>query len=208
MAIITLLKVRKIIVIGDPPELEGLLEKHLKYTLAITAKKTPIDFTALLVYVDDIILAGNSMIEINRIKVLLHNKFQIKNLGELKYFLGFEVARSKKGIHLCQRKYVLDILEETGMLGCKPCSTPLLSYTSSLYKAESYLDNPNSYRRLIGKLLYLTNTRPDLCFLVNLLSQFMQLPIDYHYRAVQHIFRYIKFDPSKGLFSQLSHKYK
>ncbi|BAT73482.1 hypothetical protein VIGAN_01097000 [Vigna angularis var. angularis] len=86
------------------------------------------------------------------------------------------------------------------MLGCKPCSTPFLSDTSSLYKVESYLDNPNSYRRLIGKLFYLTNTRPDLCFSVNLLSQFMQSPTDYHYRAVQHILRYIKSNPSKGLF--------
>ncbi|XP_014496814.1 uncharacterized protein LOC106758398 [Vigna radiata var. radiata] len=137
----------------------------------------------LLVYVDDIILAGNSMTEINRIKGLLHNRFHIKNLGELKYFLGLEVARSKKGIHLYQRKYALDILKETGMLGCKPCTTPFLSDTSSLYKMENYLQDPSSYKRLIGKLLYLTNTRPD-----------------YHFRALQHVSRYIKSKPSEGLF--------
>jgi len=163
-------------------------------------KKTPTNFTALLVYVDDIILAGNSMEEIEHIKGLLHSTFKIKNLGELKYFLGIEVARSKKGIHLCQRKYALDILEETGMLGSKPCSTPFLSDTKSLYKTENYLSNPSSYRRLIGKLLYLTNTRPDLCFSVNLLSQFMQSPTNYHYRALQHILRYIKSSLSQGLF--------
>ncbi|XP_014522849.1 uncharacterized protein LOC106779282 [Vigna radiata var. radiata] len=156
--------------------------------------------TALLVYVDDIILAGNSIKEIEHIKVLFHNAFRIKNLRKLKYFLGFEVAISKKGIHLCQRKYALDILEETGMVGSKPCTTPFLSDTSSVYKTENYLTNPNSYRRLIGKLLYLTNTRPDLCFFVNLLSQFVHSPTDYHYRALQHMLRYIKSSPSQGLF--------
>ncbi|BAT89506.1 hypothetical protein VIGAN_06047600 [Vigna angularis var. angularis] len=64
---------------------------------------------------------------------------------------------------------------------------------------DSHLDDPSSYRRLIGKLLYLTNTRPDLCFSVNLLSQFMQSSTNYHYRVVQHILRYIKSKPSEGL---------
>ncbi|XP_014511379.1 uncharacterized protein LOC106770068 [Vigna radiata var. radiata] len=65
---------------------------------------------------------------------------------------------------------------------------------------DNYLDDPSSYRRLIGKLLYLTNTRPDLCFSINLLSQFMQSPTDYHYQAIQHVLRYIKSKPSEGLF--------
>ncbi|XP_014493112.1 uncharacterized protein LOC106755465 [Vigna radiata var. radiata] len=129
---------------------------------SLFTKETPTGLTALLVYVDDIILAGNSMTEINRIKSLLHNRFQVKDLGKLKYFLGLEVARSKKGIHLSQRKYALDILEETGMLGCKPSLTPFLSDMNSLYKADNYLKDPTSYRKLIGKLLYLTNTTPDL----------------------------------------------
>ncbi|XP_014489795.1 uncharacterized protein LOC106752595 [Vigna radiata var. radiata] len=163
-------------------------------------RKTPTSFIALLVYMDDIVLTKNSMMEINCIKELLHNKFRIKNLGELKYFLGLEVAISKKGIHLCQRKYALDILEETGMLGCKPSSTPFLSDISPLYKFDNYLDDPGPYRKLIGKLLYLTNTRLDLCFSINLLSQFMQSPTDYHCRAIKHILRYIKSKPSEGLF--------
>ncbi|XP_047181494.1 uncharacterized mitochondrial protein AtMg00810-like [Vigna umbellata] len=115
------------------------------------AKQTPTSSLPLLVYVDDIVLTGNSMTEINCMKELLHKEFRIKNLGELKYFLGLEVARSKKGIHLCQRKYALDILEETGMLGCKPSSTPFLSDTVSLYREDSYLEDPGPYRRLIGK---------------------------------------------------------
>ncbi|XP_047148767.1 uncharacterized mitochondrial protein AtMg00810-like, partial [Vigna umbellata] len=167
---------------------------------SLFTKRIGTSFTALLVYVDDIVLAGNSLEEINSIKELLHNKFRIKDLGELKYFLGLEVARSKKGIHLCQRKYTLDILEETGMEGCKPSTTPFLRDTSPLYKLDSQLDDPGPYRRLIGKLLYLTNTRPDLCYTINLLSQFMQFPTEHHYRAAQHVLRYLKSTPNEGLF--------
>jgi len=82
-------------------------------------------FTALLVYVDDVILVGNSMIEINKIKDTLDTEFKIKDLGQLKYFLGIEVAHSKIGISICQRKYCLDLLHDTGLLGSKPVSTPL-----------------------------------------------------------------------------------
>ncbi|XP_014490382.1 uncharacterized protein LOC106753104 [Vigna radiata var. radiata] len=167
---------------------------------SLFVKKTSTNFTALLVYVDDIALAGNSMIEITRIKALLHHQFHIKDLGELKYFLGFEVARSKKGIHLYQRKYALDILEETRMLGSKPSSTPFLSNNNFLYKTENYMDDPSVYHRLIGKLFYLTNARPDLCFTINLLSQFMQEPTNFHYQALQHVLMYIKSSPSEGLF--------
>jgi len=110
------------------------------------------------------------------------------------------VARSKKGIHICQRKYALDILSQTGMIGCKPCSTPYLKDNKDLYDAAETLPDPTVYRQLIGKILYLTNTRPDLCFSIHLLSQFMQAPTVKHYAAAQHILRYIKANPSQGLF--------
>jgi len=158
-------------------------------------------FTVLLVYVDDVILAGNSLVEIDKIKASLHEAFRIKDLGSLKYFLGFEVARSTKGIHLCQRKYALDILSETGMLDCKPCQTPLMNNTKILFdKTAEPVNDPDSYRRLIGKLLYLTNSRPDICYSVHLLSQFVQAPTIYHQQAAQHILRYLKTSPANGLF--------
>ena len=81
--------------------------------------------TLVLVYVDDIIVTGNNINEIKKIKSLLKEKFDIKDLGFLKYFLGIEVAYSKQGLFISQRKYVLDLLEETGKLGCKPANTPI-----------------------------------------------------------------------------------
>lgn len=75
----------------------------------------------ILVYVDDLLLIGNDLPEIQNVKNLLDAKFSIKDIGPLKYFLGFEVARSSKGISLYQRKYTLDLLQYTGLLGSKPC---------------------------------------------------------------------------------------
>jgi len=86
------------------------------------------------------------------------------------------------------------------MIGCKPCSTPYLKDNKDLYDAAETLPDPTVSRELIGKILYLTNTRPDLYFSIHLLSQFMQAPTVKHYTTVQHVLRYIKANPSQGLF--------
>jgi len=153
---------------------------------SLFTRKTKNSLSILLVYVDDIILAGDSLQEIERNKYFLNYSFNIKDLGELKYFLGLKVSRSKKGIHLCQRKYAFDILEETGLLGSKPCLTPLMSNTKFLLEIIDKLHNRNPYRRLIGKLLYLTNIRLDITFVVQLLNQFVLEPTVHHQQVVQH----------------------
>jgi Reverse transcriptase (RNA-dependent DNA polymerase) len=84
--------------------------------------------TVVLVYVDDIIVTGNNQIEIDCVKKDLKQKFEIKDLGKLKYFLGIEITHSQKVFFLSQRKYVLDLLKETGKLGCKPAKTPIETY--------------------------------------------------------------------------------
>jgi len=109
-------------------------------------------------YVDDIILAGNNKEEIERVKEALNKTFKIKDLGDLRYFLGFEVVRSKKGIMMNQRKYALELLTNAGLLACKLAITPIdnllkLSSTRSVPFADVH-----TYRRLIGRLMYLTNT--------------------------------------------------
>jgi hypothetical protein len=161
-------------------------------------KKSDTTFTALLVYVDDVILAGNSLSEFQHIKSVLHHSFQIKDLGVLKYFLGLEVSHSTQGIFLCQRKYCLDLLSDSGFLGTKPVSTP--SDPSTKLHNDSgplYTDIP-SYRRLIGRLLYLTTTRPDITFVTQQLSQFLAKPTITHYHAATRVLRYLKNNP--GLF--------
>ncbi|KAJ9556963.1 hypothetical protein OSB04_011577 [Centaurea solstitialis] len=91
---------------------------------------------------------------------------KIKDLGDLKYFLGMEVARSRKGIFLSQRKYVLDLLKETGMLGCKPADTPMDPYNKIGSKQDNTPVDKGRYQRLVGKLIYLSHTSPDIGFSV------------------------------------------
>ena len=98
----------------------------------------------------------------------------MKDLGALKYFLGIDVARNSEGIFLCQRKYTLDIIAETGLLGSRPVGFPM-EQNHTLALAKGPLD-PKRYRRLVGHLIYLTSTRPDLVYTVHILAQFMQHP--------------------------------
>jgi hypothetical protein len=146
----------------------GYVQSKADYSLF--TKHSSTGFTVILVYVDDLVLGGTDMAEINRVKSMLNDKFSIKDLGALKYFLGFEVARSKEGINLCQRKYTLDLLEDAGLLGSKPCNTPMQPHLQ-LHKSSGHpLSNPTPYRRLIGRLLYLTHSRPEIAYAVSKLS--------------------------------------
>lgn len=157
-------------------------------------------FLALLVYVDDVILASSDLALIDSMKSYLDHAFKIKDLGTLKYFLGLEVARSKHDINLWQRKYALEILQDSGFLGCKPAATPMV--TSQKFSKDSGppLEDPLQYRRLIGRLLYLTTTRPNISFAVQQLSQFLGRPTNFHLAAAGRILRYIKKNPGQGLF--------
>lgn len=158
----------------------------------------------ILVYVDDLVLAGDDLAEIQFVKTLLDSKFSNKDLGSLKYFLGFEIARSTKGISLYQRKYALDLLQDTGLIGSKPCSTPM-DPQLKLHKAAGLpIPDPSVYRRLIGRLLYLTHTRPNIAFAVTHLSQFLQRPPDQHLQVAMRVVKYIKGAPGSGLFFDAS----
>ena len=118
----------------------------------------------------------------------------------LRYFLGVEVIRSKHGIFLSQRKYVLDLLSETGKLGAKPCSSPMASGLHLLF------EDPERYRRLVGKLNYLTVTYPDIAHSVSVVSQYMSsLTVD-NWAAVEHILCYLKGAQGRGiLYSNHGH---
>ncbi|XP_075111907.1 uncharacterized protein LOC107787662 [Nicotiana tabacum] len=122
-----------------------------------------------------------------------------QGLGELKYFLGIEVAQSKTGIAISQRKYALDILNETCMLNCKPVDTPMDPNVKLVPGQGEPLEDPGKYRRLVGKLNYFTITRPDISFAVSVVSQYLQAPCKDHWDAVIRILRYIKRAPGQGL---------
>ncbi|GJZ56215.1 uncharacterized mitochondrial protein-like protein [Tanacetum coccineum] len=130
----------------------------------------------LLVYVDDILVAGNDKSLIDHLKTSLHTRFSIKDLGPLHYYLGIEFLRNKDGLALTQRKYALNLVTYAGLLDNIPSATPLDLNKKLTPDNGAPLSDPSFYKALVGKLLYLTITRLDLSFAIHALSQFFQQP--------------------------------
>ena len=175
----------------------GFLQSKANYSLF--TKQLGASFVALLVYVDDILIANNDPQSVANMKVVLDKQFKLKDMGNLKYFLGLEVARFEKGISLCQRKYVLEVINDVGMLGCKPVKTPI-EVNLKLSKDEGkLLADAGMYRRLIGRLLFLTISRPYITYSIHRLSQFMSKPREPHLKAAYRAIQYLKGTSGQGL---------
>ena len=153
----------------------------------------------LIVYVDDIVITGSDQDGIQKLKQHFFSHFQTKDLGKLKYFLGIEVAQPNSGMVISQRKYTLDKLIDTGMLNCKPVNTHMDPNVKLVPSQGKLLRDPRRYRRLVGKLNYLTITQSDISFPMSVVSQFLQSPCDSHWDVVVHILRYIKGTPGQGV---------
>lgn len=133
----------------------------------------------------------------------LNNHFKLRNLGSLQYFLGLEIARSSKGISICQRKYVLELLTDTGFLGNKLSSIPM-EPNHSLHKHDTpFLPDAKVYRRLIAELLYLCSTRSDITFAITKLCHFSAAPREVHLQAAHKVLKYLKGSIGSGLFYSL-----
>ena len=171
----------------------GYIQSKANYSLFVRSQGH--DFTIALVYVDDIIVIENNLEQIKELKKFLGERFKLKDLGNLKYFLGIEVACSKNGISISQWKYSLEILNDTGFLGSKPSKFPMEQNLSLNESDGDLIPDPSSYRRLIGRVIYLTITRPDLTYAVHVLSQFMDKPRMPHLDALHRVLRYIKQAP-------------
>ena len=182
----------------------GFQQSNSDHTLFLKQRQKKV--TVLIIYVDDMIITGDDTEKIYKLQKHLATEFEMKSLGGLKYFLGIEVARSKRGIFLSQRKYVLDLLTEVGMLDCKPADTPIIQNQKLGDFSEQVPTNKERYQRLVGKLIYLSHTRPDICYAVSIVSQFMHCPSEEHMDAVVRILRYLKSAPGRGLlFSKNGH---
>nr|XP_017221797.1 PREDICTED: uncharacterized mitochondrial protein AtMg00810-like [Daucus carota subsp. sativus] len=153
----------------------------------------------LLLYVDDMIITGDDNAGISELKQFLSQQFEMKDLGSLSYFLGLEVTSVPTGYSLSQVKYASDLLLKSGISDTKIFSTPLDYEVKLNAKDGELLSNPTLYRQLVGSLIYLTVTRPDIAHAVHIVSQFMAAPRTPHFTAVLHILRYVKGTIFHGL---------
>ena len=160
------------------------------------------------VYVDDVILTGTDSAAITSLKDHLHQLFSIKDLGRLHYFLGYEVDYVDSGIILSQRKFAKDLLSGSGLDVSKKAVSPLPLHLKLSKTEGDVLQNPEHYRSLVGKLNYLTNTRPDLSYTVQALSQFMNAPRSSHLVALHHTLRYLASTSNQGILLRATHTLK
>lgn len=163
---------------------------------------------AVLVYADDILITGFTSQGIKNTIDFFSTRFKIKDLGALRCFLGIEVTRSSAGIYLHQWKYTLDILADTCLLSSKPSIIPIeQNHTlNDNHSALLSIKDTFVYRRLVGRLLYLTVTRPDISYSVQVLSQYLVQPRVDHLTTAYKVVRYIKASPSKVLLMSAKSK--
>ena len=165
--------------------------------MTITDKAT----TLLLVDVDGIIIMGTHSDMIHKLQSSLQATFHMKDLDPLTYFLGLEVQQLRKWLFLHQCKYVTNLIDLAGLQGATLVDTPLEVNVKLRKDDEDLLFYPTYYRHLVGSLIYLTITRPDISYVVNVVSQFMTAPRHSHLVATKRIIPYILNSPILDCFS-------
>ncbi|KAL0539908.1 hypothetical protein IC582_024129 [Cucumis melo] len=166
---------------------------------ALFTRQTPNGIVLLLLYVDDMIITGDDPRAISDLQCYLGKHFEMKDLGNLNYFLGLEISSSSSGYYLSQAKYASDLLNRSGITDSATFSTPLDPNVRLTPFDGVLLEDPTLYRQLVGSLIYLTVTRPDIAYAVHIVSQFMAAPRTIHFTAVLRILRYIKGTLGHGL---------
>ncbi|GJZ89749.1 putative ribonuclease H-like domain-containing protein [Tanacetum coccineum] len=163
-------------------------------------KKDKGDILLVQVYVDDIIFGSTKKSLCDEFEGLMHKRFQMSSMGELTFFLGLQVQQKKDGIFISQDKYMADILKKFDFATMKTASTPMEPNKALIKDEEADSVDVHLYRSMIGSLMYLTTSRPDIMFVVCACARFQVTPKMSHLRAVKRIFRYLKGQPKLGLW--------
>ncbi|KAG8640637.1 hypothetical protein MANES_13G070650v8 [Manihot esculenta] len=157
-------------------------------------------------YVDDLIFTGNDSGMFEKFKKSMMAEFEMSDLEKMHYFLGLEVVQSKMEFFVCQKKYVGEILDKFQMKDCNPASTPT-EFGLKLHKdLEGKKVDSTLYRQIVGSLIYLTGTRPDIMYAVSLISKFMESPTKMHLLAAKRILRYLQGTKDFGMFFKANEK--
>jgi hypothetical protein len=151
----------------------------------------PVVCTLILLYVDDILLSRDDFEYIAFVKACLSEHFHMSDLGPLSYFLGIEVTSTPDGYYLSQRKYIHDLLDRVGHTDHRSVDTPMEFHTRLCATDGVPLEEPTRYRHLVDSLVYLSITRPDISYVLHILSQFMSTPTSVHYGNLLRVLRYL-----------------
>ncbi|GKA55015.1 retrovirus-related pol polyprotein from transposon TNT 1-94, partial [Tanacetum coccineum] len=184
--------------------LKAFLIKH-EYKIGMVdntlfTKKKSSNLIIVQIYVDDIIFGSTCQDMCDEFAKIMHDEFEMSMMGELNFFLGLQIKQMEDGIFFNQSKYIKEMLKKFSLEDSKPMKTPMSSDTK-LTKDEEYESvDSTKYRGMIGSLLYLTASRPDIMFSVCLCARFQEAPKTSHLEAVKRIFRYIKGTTHLGLW--------
>jgi hypothetical protein len=143
-------------------------------------------------YVDDLIFTGNHSGMFQKFKDSMMKTFDMTDLGKMRHFLGVEVIQDSQGIFMCQHRYAKEILERFGMENSNAVCSPMVTGTKLSKHDQGNKVDPTQFKQIIGSLMYLTATRPDLMFAVNMVARFMEQPVETHMIAAKRILRYLK----------------
>lgn len=145
----------------------------------------------ILLYVDDLFITSVEYKIIER-KKMMATEFEMKDMGLMHYYLGLEVWQKPCEIYLGQGKYLIKMLQKFGMMDSRPVTTPMIKNLKKLRSSDSSLTDPTSYCKLVGSLMYLVNTRLDICFAANVLGECELEPRHDHWMTAKHILRYLR----------------
>lgn len=166
---------------------------------SLYVKKNGEDFLMVCLYVDDLIYVGTNANMVDSFKEAMMKEYEMTDLGLMKYFLGIQVKQSKGEIFITQEKYVSDMLKKFRMENSNPAPTPMALNEKLQLDDGAEKSDPKIYRSLVGSLIYLTNTRPDIVHSVSLVSRFMNEPSKLHFAAAKRILRYLRGTKKLGI---------
>ncbi|GJS77842.1 retrovirus-related pol polyprotein from transposon TNT 1-94 [Tanacetum coccineum] len=177
---------------------QGFSKGTVDPTLFISRKGK--DILLVQIYVDDIIFASTTTELCDKFSEIMCSKFKMSMMGKISFFLGLQISQSPRGIFLNQSKYALESLKKYGMESCDPVDTPMVEKSKLDEDTQGKAVDPTHYRGMVGTLMYLTSSRPDLVYAVCMCARYQARPTEKHLHAVKRIFRYLRGTVNRGLW--------
>jgi hypothetical protein len=177
---------------------KGFKKGSVDPTLFIRGKGS--DILLVQIYVDDIIFAASTQVKCDEFAKIMSEKFRMSMMGKISFFLGLQISQSPRGIFINQSKYALESLKKYGFESCEPVDTPMKEKSKLDEDLNGVPTDPTQYRGMIGTLLYLTSSRPDLQFAICMCARYQAKPTVKHLLAVKRIFRYLRGTVHRGLW--------